>query len=37
MFECAQQMLIQLIGVMPLIIGIYILFDFLGSLFFGKN
>lgn len=37
MFECAKQTLIQLIGGMPLLIGIYILFDFLGSLFFGKN
>lgn len=37
MFECAEQMLIQLIGVMPTIIAVYLLFDFLGSLFFGKN
>ena len=37
MFECAKTMLIQLIGGMPIIIGIYLIFDFLGSLFFGKN
>jgi len=37
MFECAEQMLIQLIEIMPYIIGIYILFDLTGSLFFNKR
>ena len=37
MFECAQQMLIQLIGAMPVLIGIYILFDLIGNLFFGNK
>ena len=37
MFECAQQMLIQLIGAMPILIGVYILFDLIGNLFFGKK
>ena len=37
MFECAEQMLIQLIEIMPQIIGIYLLFDLTGSLLFGKR
>lgn len=37
MFECAEQMLIQLIGMMPEIIGVYLLFDLTGSLLFGKR
>lgn len=37
MFECAEQMLIQLIEIMPYVIGIYILFDLTGSLFFSKR
>ena len=37
MFEAVEQMLIQLIQCMPIIIGVYIVFDLLGSLLFGKN
>lgn len=37
MFECATQMLVQLIDLMPTIIAVYVLFDLIGSLFFGKN
>lgn len=37
MFECAEQMLIQLIQCMPALIGVYILFDLTGSLLFGKR
>lgn len=37
MFECAEQMLVQLINIMPQIIGVYILFDLTGSLLFGKR
>lgn len=37
MFECAEQMLVQLIGIMPQIIGIYLLLDLTGSLLFGKR
>lgn len=37
MFECAEQMLIQLIQLMPYIIGVYLLFDLTGSLLFGKR
>ena len=37
MFECAEQMMIQLIEIMPVIIGVYIVFDLLGSLLFGKR
>lgn len=37
MFECAEQMLIQLIECMPYVIGLWLIFDLTGSLFFGKN
>lgn len=37
MFECAEQMLVQLVQLMPAILGIYILFDLVGSLLFGKR
>lgn len=37
MFECAEQMLIQLIEIMPYVIGVYIIFDLTGSLFFNKR
>lgn len=37
MFECAEQMLVQLIELMPGILGIYILFDLIGGLIFGKR
>lgn len=37
MFEAAEQMLIQLIELMPGILGIYILFDLIGGLIFGKR
>lgn len=33
MFECAEQMLIQLIPYIPGFIGIYLVFDFIGMLF----
>ncbi len=36
MFEIAIQFMTQLIGLMPAIFGIYILFDLIGSLLFGK-
>ena len=37
MFECAEQMLVQLVDLIPSILGIYILFDLIGSWFFGKR
>ena len=37
MFEIAEQFLVQLIDLMPAIFGIYVLFDLIGSLLFGKR
>ena len=37
MFEIAEQFLVQLIDLMPAIFGIYLLFDLIGSLLFGKR
>ncbi len=37
MFEIATDFLKQLFEVMPYIIVIYIVFDFLGSFFFGRS
>ena len=37
MFELTTQFMVQLIGLMPILIGVYILFDFIGSFFFGKR
>ena len=37
MFECAKTMLIQLIDYIPVYFDIYIIFDFVGSLLFGKG
>lgn len=37
MFEIAEQFLIQEIKLFPEFIVIYIVFDFLGSFFFGKR
>lgn len=37
MFEIAEQFLSQLISLLPEMIIIYIVFDFLGSFFFGKK
>lgn len=37
MFECATQMIVQLINLIPTIFGVYLLFDFTGSLLFGKE
>ncbi len=37
MFEISEQMLVQLIDILPELIVIYIVFDFLGSFFFGKR
>lgn len=37
MFELAESMLVQEISILPELIIIYIVFDFLGSFFFGKR
>lgn len=37
MFDIAVQFMVQLVGLIPPVFGIYILFDLLGSLLFGKN
>lgn len=37
MFECMQTMLLQLIDCIPEMIGLFILFDLIGSLLFGKR
>lgn len=37
MFECAETMLTQLVELIPAILGIYILFDLIGGLLFGKR
>ena len=37
MFDVATTFLSQLISLIPSIIGIYILFDLIGSLLFGKR
>ena len=37
MFDVALQFLEQLITLMPGLIALYILFDFMGSLLFGKR
>lgn len=37
MFDASLQFLQQLIGLMPALIGLYIVFDFVGSLLFGQR
>ena len=37
MFEVCETMLIQLIDCIPVIFGVYLIFDFVGSLLFGRN
>lgn len=37
MFEIAEQFLVQLVDLMPAVFGIYVLFDLIGSLLFGKR
>ena len=37
MIDIALQFMVQLIGLIPAVIGIYILFDLLGSLLFGRD
>ena len=37
MFEIAIQFMVQLVNYIPAVFGIYVLFDFMGSLLFGRN
>lgn len=37
MFDVATQFMIQLIDLIPGIMGLYLIFDFMGSLLFGKR
>jgi len=37
MFEIAIQFMVQLVGLIPGIFGIYLIFDMLGGLLFGKR
>ncbi len=37
MFDIAIQFMVQLVGLMPAVFGIYLLFDLIGSLLFGKR
>lgn len=37
MFEIAIQFMVQLVNYMPAVFGIYVLFDLMGSLLFGRN
>ena len=37
MFECMETMLVQLIDCLPVVFGVYLIFNFLGSLLFRDN
>ena len=37
MFDIAIQFMIQLVDLIPGVIGLYLIFDFMGSLLFGKR
>lgn len=37
MFDIATQFMIQLVDLIPGVIGIYLIFDLMGSLLFGKR
>ena len=37
MFEVAIQFMVQLVDLIPGVIGIYLIFDFMGSLLFGRG
>ena len=37
MFEVCETMLVQLVNCIPVVFGVYMIFDFLGSLLFGKG
>lgn len=37
MFEVATDFMVQLIGIFPVFFTIYVMFDFIGSLLFGRR
>ena len=37
MFEICEQMLVQLVEIIPFLLGLYLLFDFVGGLLFSKR
>ena len=37
MFDIATQFMVQLVGLIPGVMGIYLIFDLMGSLLFGKR
>ena len=37
MFDLACQFMVQLVELLPAYLGLYLIFDFLGSFFFGKS
>lgn len=37
MFDIAIQFMVQMVGFIPAVFGLYIIFDLLGSLLFGKK
>lgn len=37
MFDIATQFMVQLVDLIPAVIGIYLIFDLTGSLLFGKR
>lgn len=37
MFDVCEQMLVQLINCLPVLLGVYMIFDFVGSLLFGRK
>ena len=37
MFDIATQFMVQLVGLIPAVMGIYLIFDLMGSLLFGKR
>lgn len=37
MFDICETMLVQLIKCIPVLFGVYLIFDFMGSLLFGKG
>ena len=37
MFEVCETLLVQMVKCIPVIFGVYLIFDFVGSLLFGRN
>lgn len=37
MFDCTLTMISQLVGIIPMLIALWLIFDFIGAFFFGKR